>query len=352
MKRQYFNIIIAAMAAATACSTGGERAENERTAIAVGDADKVQEVTVMELHPSTFSHEIVGNGRAAARRKADLSFSAGGMVDEVLVRNGQRVAKGQPLVRLDRFQLENELAKAREAVESARLEMQDVIIGQGYDPEQMAQVPTEVVKLARQRSNLEANELALAAAERNLQDATLVAPMGGVVANMAARPHSVAPQPVCTLIDDSAMDVEFEVLESELPMVRPGDAVEVAPFSSPTRSRGTVTELNPMVDANGMVKVRATVGGNHTMIDGMNVRVTIGRAVEQALVVPKSAVVLRSGRQVVFTLDDGKAMWHYVATGLENLSQYTITEGLEPGMMVITSGNINLAHESPVKVME
>ena len=66
---------------------------------------------------------------------------------------------------------------------------------------------------------------------------------------------------------------------------------------------------------------------------------------------PKSSVVLRSGRQVVFTLDGNKAMWDYVTTGLENLNEYTVTDGLTSGMTVITSGNVNLAHEAPVKVV-
>ncbi|MDE6378363.1 MAG: efflux RND transporter periplasmic adaptor subunit, partial [Duncaniella sp.] len=75
------------------------------------------------------------------------------------------------------------------------------------------------------------------------------------------------------------------------------------------------------------------------------------RAVERALVIPKSALVLRSGRQVVFTLDGDKAMWNYVTTGLENLNHYTVTDGLAPGMKVIVTGNLNLAHEAPVKVI-
>ena len=43
------------------------------------------------------------------------------------------------------------------------------------------------------------------------------------------------------------------------------------------------------------------------------------RSVGEQLVIPKTAVVLRSGKQVVFTLKDGKAMWNYVHTGLENI---------------------------------
>lgn len=64
--------------------------------------------------------------------------------------------------------------------------------------------------------------------------------------------------------------------------------------------------------------------------------------------------MLRSGKQVLFTLKDGKAMWNYVHTGLENLTEYTLvnweTDGLKEGMEVITSGNTNLAHEAPVVV--
>ena len=74
----------------------------------------------------------------------------------------------------------------------------------------------------------------------------------------------------------------------------------------------------------------------------------------QHLVVPNSAVVLRSGRQVVFTVGDkkDKAMWNYVHTGLENMGEYTIVDGLEEGMEVIVSGNVNLAHEAPVKIVK
>ncbi|MDE5928202.1 MAG: efflux RND transporter periplasmic adaptor subunit, partial [Duncaniella sp.] len=124
------------------------------------------------------------------------------------------------------------------------------------------------------------------------------------------------------------------------------------PFSTTDSRTGRVTEINPMVDDNGMVKVWAAVDGGSGLIDGMNVRVSVKRAVDKALVIPKSAVVLRSGRQVVFTLDGDKAMWNYVTTGLENLNEYTVTDGLTPGMTVITSGNVNLAHEAPVKVMK
>ena len=47
-----------------------------------------------------------------------------------------------------------------------------------------------------------------------------------------------------------------------------------------------------------------------------------------------------------------QSIWNYVHTGLENADSYTIIDGLKEGDIVITSGNINLAHEAPVKVID
>lgn len=149
------------------------------------------------------------------------------------------------------------------------------------------------------------------------------------------------------------MEVEFTVLESELPLVKRGDKVDVMPYAVTVAScKGYVTEINPLVDENGMVRVKAKVDGAGKLFDGMNVRVSVKRSVEGQLVIPKTAVVLRSGRQVVFTLNGEKAMWNYVQTGLENMTEYTVSgDGMEEGAEVIVTGNVNLAHEAPVKVI-
>ena len=315
--------------------------------------DKIAEVTVMELKPSVFNHEIVSNGKLCAREKVDVNFQSSGLISAIYVKNGQRVSKGQKIAALDPYKLNNQLAKDRNAVASSTLELQDVIIGQGYDPEKLDKVPDDVMRLARLRSGLEQAELTLAATERELGETILKAPVSGIVANLSAKPYNMTSTatPVCSIINDAAMDVCFSVLESELPMIKPGDAVSVSPFSGGDTKTGHITEINPMVDENGLVKVWASVNGGNGLLDGMNVKVSVRRDMGNALVVPKSAVVLRSGRPVVFTLEGKKAVWNYVTTGLENLGEYTITEGLEPNVTVITSGNVNLAHESPVKVI-
>lgn len=327
---------------------------SDKAVVTESSDNKIAEVSVLELQPTVFRHEIVSNGRLAAREKVDVNFQTPGLISAIYVKNGQHVLKGQKIASIDSYKLQNQLAKDRNSVESALLEMQDVIIGQGYDPQYPEKVPQDVMDLARLRSGLKQAELAMATTQREIEDATLVAPISGTIANLTTKTHNMSStsEPLCRIINEGSMDVEFSVLESELTMLKQGDAVSVTPFSGNESRQGNVTEINPMVDENGMVKVWASVTGGNGLIDGMNVRVSVKRAVEKALVVPKSAVVLRSGRPVVFTFDGDKAIWNYVTPGLENLNEYTITEGLEPGMKVIVTGNINLAHESPVKVIK
>ena len=99
-----------------------------------------------------------------------------------------------------------------------------------------------------------------------------------------------------------------------------------------------------------MAMVKAYINNpQNQLYDGMNVKIHMQRSLGKQLVIPKEALVLRTNRKVVFTLNNNRAQWVYVQTGLENSSSYVVTEGLNVGDSVIYEGNINLAHESPVR---
>lgn len=310
------------------------------------------EVDTMTVRERAFESDILSNGRVKASEYADIYFRSSELISDVNVHNGQRVKKGQPLAKLDLFRFEAERSRQATALAQAQLEMKDALIGQGYNPDDMESVPAEVLALARVRSGLEQAETSYATALHDIENATLTAPFDGVVANVKGARHTMASasEPFCRVINDNSMSVEFPILESELFSLRQGEAVEVTPYSSNETYHGRVTEINPTVDESGHIAVKAVLNGCAGLIDGVNVRIRSSYKTGDRLVVPKSAVVLRTGRQVVFTYDNGKAMWNYVTTGLENLDSYEITDGLKSGDIVIFSGNENLAHESPVTV--
>lgn len=317
--------------------------------------DQPAEVAVVPLKTIDFEHELVSNGKISARTIAELKFQTSEVISQIFVRNGSSVSHGQRIASLNTYSLSNKVTQAKDALDRATLDYQDVLIGQGYKLGELNNVPSDIAELARIKSGLNAARTQHQIATHDLQQATLTAPISGTVANLFAKTNSLSnPSGVfCNIIDTRSLEVSFTVLENELGFIKTGDEVKITPFSIPDLTvGGKVTEINPWVDENGMVQVKASVVYNSRLVEGMNVRVNAFRSAGKQWVVPKTAVVLRTGKQVVFVMSDGKAIWNYVQTGLENATEYTITsETLKDGDLIITSGNINLAHESPVKVV-
>lgn len=350
---QLFAILI--LAGMIACSEGKKETENKEESVETVLPDEANEVTVMTLQSTDFNHELVSNGKLSARRYVDLKFESAEPVATIYVKNGDRVTKGQKLAELATFRLSNKLAQSRNSLENAKLELQDVLIGQGYKLEDSTKVPAATMKLVKVKSGYDQALAQFQLAEYEYKNAVLTAPFDGVVANLFCKEYNTASttEKFCSIIDSRSLEAAFTVLESELPLIKSGDRVEVMPFAlADVQTEGRISEINPLVDENGMVQIKAAVSDKGKLFEGMNVRVSIHRSLGKQLVVPKEAVVLRSGKQVVFTLIEGKAYWNYVHTGLENANSYTIVDGLKDGDIVITSGNINLAHEAPVKVIE
>lgn len=355
MKRHVWGCLVLIMLAAC----GDSNTENkEKEGVETILPQQVNEVTVMKLARVNFNHELVSNGKIVAKEHADLYFRTQEVVAKVYVKNGTFVRKGQKLAELDLFKLNNTLAQSKNSLAQANLEMQDVLIGQGYAPDNLGAVPADVLELAKVKSGYEQAKAQYESAQYDVEQATLTAPFDGVVANLFDKAYNMpkSGEPFCRVIRTSGMEVDFTVLESELPLIKVGDQVEVTPYASAAGKRtGSISEINPLVDENGMVRVKAQVNGGDKLFDGMNVRISVKRSVPDQIVVPKTAIVLRSGKQVIFTVKDDIAMWNYITTGLENMTECTLVDweanGLQEGMTVITTGNVNLAHETPVKII-
>ena len=351
------------IAALVACKNDGN-GDNVKEApandpIVTGKPHSGEPVRTMVLDERPFNRELAGNGKVSALRSSELRFQTGEMIAHVWVKNGDRVRAGQKLAQLDLFRLERAFAQAKDNLAQSKLELQDVLIGRGYSLDRQDQVPTEEMELARVKSGYNRALIAYQLAEEELRKATLYAPFDGVIANLNSKEMNPAStgEPFCLVLDDRKVEVNFSVLESELAMARRGCDVHVTPFSSGTSTKplhGTVTEVNPYVENNGMVKVKAVVNNDGTLLEGMNVNVLLRNSISNSLVIPKSAVVMRSGKPVVFTVVKGKAQWNYVQIMTESSDSCVVAprskeyEGLAVGDSVIVTGNLNLAHESEI----
>ena len=317
------------------------------------------EVTTETLRTIDFEHELVSNGRISARQVAELQFVSvlsRGVPVKIFVKNGDHVSAGTAIAMLDTFQLSNSYLQAEDNLQKAHLELQDVLIGQGFSLAEQASIPEEVLQLAHIRSGYNSAKIQYDLAKYNLENATLRTPISGIVANLFSKTYNSvdASSPFCTIISEGHPEVDFNILENELPMIKVGDKVKIQPYASPDiTATGSIASINPSVDKEGTVRVKAHIQPNTKIFNGMNVRISVFRSLGKQWVVPKTAVVLRTGKQVVFAFKGGRAAWHYVETGFENATQYSITSStLQEGDEIIISGNEHLAEGTNVKLIE
>ena len=294
MKKLMIWMAVAAMAAG--CSRGpaekGTPANDSTQTVVADSAATVASNPTQQAIPLPESVSTCTMGKVVAEHFADLSFETALPIERVLVRNGQQVRRGQVLAQLDQFKLRNAVAKQERAIEQAQLQMeqahlqmQDVIISQGYDPDKTSQVPASVVHnadvksgYALSKSQLASARIQLAAAQHELRSGVLTAPFDGVVANVTIQAHQLAQagQPVCRVIASGDMAVEFRVMEADLGRYQQGTALSIIPIADKSQHYdATVSEINPVVDKQGAVTIRAHVSHAADLFDGMNVQVIL-----------------------------------------------------------------------------
>lgn len=311
-------------------------------------------VKTVKLEPSTFYHELISNGKAYSSQKAVVPFRVSGIIRELYIKNGQKVKSGELLAVIEDFEYRSKLTSARQSLEKAEISFKDDLLSNYYTSDTAGLSPAKI-KISRIRSGLNDAITALDVAQYNFNNTRIYAPISGVVANLEALQWNPSQnyKSLCTIIFDEVMNVEFPVIESEFSFISKGMPVGIIPFiNDSTVINGTITQINPQVDETGMVKVKAEFRNNGRLIDGMNVKVIIRKPVPNRLVVPKEALVIRQGRDVIFIRQDSLAIWRYVTVEFENSSSVSVKDtpdGIHPGDLVIVSGNINLAHETIVR---
>lgn len=336
-------------------SSEDQPAEYDTAPLQTSQSADASKVKTTPARIASFAQKTVSSGILLAARQAEIKFRTSGILLELPLRPGQPVVKGALLARLDDQALQLQLRQRQLELEEARYKKIDLLLLRGAKPGDEHSVSPEVLENVESESGWKRAKQAIEQVEYEISLTKIFAPFDGVIADVKARQHQFCNvgETLCRLIDPGSFEAEFSLLENEAASVRPGLPVAVEPVAIPgLKLRAVISAINPVVSKEGLVIVRAKLirGDRTKLFEGMNVRVAVERIVPNQLIVPKSAVVLRSGKPVVFTLDEkeGLAKWNYVTIALENDNQVAIAEGLRAGDLVIYEGNLNLDHDAKV----
>ena len=264
-----------------------------------------------------------------------------GRINAILFKEGQRVAKGSTLIRLDpainaaevqqaRANLKLAQSKYQRAVDLAR---QNFISGQAKDEAE---------------NNLRVAEAAVALADARLAKTEIKAPFAGMIGLRVVSVGDYVKEgaDVVNLEAIDPLKVDFRVPEIYLSQVQVGQTLNVALDALPGKTfEGKVTALNPLIDAAGRsIVIRAVVHNSGTALrPGMFARVTlITRDDKDALVIPEQAIVPQGDEQYVFRVVDGKVARVKVDVGRRRDSRVEVLKGLARDDVVVTAGQLKL----------
>ncbi len=303
---------------------------------------EAQPVTVGEIVRSA---DTVGNllGYEAVVLRPQIQ----GKVEKILFEEGQPVTAGQPMVQLDDDQYRAELDEAvanRDLSDANYRRTQELI---------KRKVASQTDK-DKAYAELQANKARVALKKEALSKTVLAAPFDGIAGLRAVSVGDVVTpgQALVEVVDIDPIKVDFRVPEKYVGEVQQGQQIKIRVDAFPgEKFIGEVYAVAPLIDSNGRnLQMRATVpNADSRLRPGMFARVELAmKRYENAISVPEEAIVPMGDKQLVYRIKDGKAEMVPVKLGIRHQAMVQVVQGLEPGDVVITAGQIKVRPGAPV----
>nr|WP_277998754.1 efflux RND transporter periplasmic adaptor subunit [Moorella sulfitireducens] len=331
------------------------------------------------------------SGTVRAGATVQVMAASTGKIKSVFVDVGDKVARGQVIAELDNSALEAGLEQAQANLEQARLGLEQAgavvkqaeaqaaldatnlqriqaLYDQGAASRQQLDAATLAATVSQEnltaaRASLEAARARVTAAEAGVRQAEVAlentyikAPVDGEVAARLLEPGTLAQGAVVTLVTSGQRQVEIGVTGQDVNYLKPGQEVTVeVPAATAGSLKGRVDSVSPAADTiSRLYKIKIGLPDAPAEVKpGMAATVTyITRQVDDALLVPKNAVVKSGAQDVVYTVVDGRAAGRPVTTGIADDTNIEITGGLAEGEMVIVKGQDFVSEGQPVEVVD
>jgi len=292
-----------------------------------------------------------GTATLEAENEATVMAKQGGVIEQVLVEEGDRVQAGQALARLETDKLRFEQARAQADVD--RLEQDFTRLKSVYQRNLVSREAYDKTQYELTAARAAADLASLA-----LKESQIRAPFDGVVsARYIKRGNQIQANTQAFRITQlDRLRAAIYVPERDIYKLKPQHHVNLSVDAWPDKTfGGEVMLINPVVDASsGTVKVTVTVDAKQSGLrPGMFARAEIlyDRR-DNALLIPRDAVLVEDAAESVYVVADGRAHRRVIKTGYGDSNNYEVLEGLKAGDAVVTTGQTSLKDDAKVEIVQ
>jgi len=310
---------------------------------------KARVVEVAAAEQSTVSRRLELSGTVEAYRVARLASPAEGPVENISVREGDRVKAGEKLVLIGRKQGAKALiASLREELKKEKNELRRI-------RELVASQALAEEELDHAKATYENIKAQLIQARESAGDYTITAPWHGVVSRLEVKEGEfVAPRAVLMeMYDPDSLVIRAAVPERYAVAISPDMRVDIRLDAYPQKSvHGRITRIYPYLDDRMRTRTMEIVPDKPLdLLPGMFARLQmVLEEHDDAIMVPREAIVSTPQGESVFVVREGKAEQRGVETGIEEEKQIQILSGVGAGDKVVVAGNQKLKPGTVVRL--
>ncbi len=307
-------------------------------------------VEITTIVRGTISNFILLSANLETEKMADIYPRIQGLVERILVEEGDYVKKGQKLLELeaDEYKLAEERARLnylRQKSEFDRLESmykEDLLSIEEFD---------------RAKYTTQGLEIEWKQAQLNLSYTRITSPISGIIGDRLKKPgERIQPtDKVFSVINTDEMIAVVYAPEKELGNVKKNQICYVTSDNVPgDRFSGSIKRVSPMIDSqSGTFKVTIGVKNESNKLRvGMFVNTHIITDTHaNAILIPKTAIVYENEQMNVYVVKDSLANKIILKAGFQDHEKVESLEGIQEGDKVIVVGQAGLKDKTRVKIV-
>ncbi|MCC7466429.1 MAG: efflux RND transporter periplasmic adaptor subunit [Saprospiraceae bacterium] len=297
------------------------------------------------IKPTSLTEKVTASGNLVPAEETELHPEASGRVVNLNLPEGKAVRKGDLLLKIYDEDLKTQLRKLETQLKQAEITEQR--LGELLKVKGVSQQEYDLAVLQTQTFRADIELLRV-----NLAKTELRAPYDGVLGLRRISPGAyVTPATaITTLRSASALKLDFSVPEKYSQQLRIGQSLEFTVEGGNTPHRATVQATEQRINEGTRdLQVRATVNDSRGLLPGAFAEVSLALGNKpQALMIPNQAIIPQARDKKVILSKGGKAKFVTVKTGVRQAGLIEITEGVQPGDTVCTTGMLFLRPDAQI----
>ncbi|MBK1869064.1 efflux RND transporter periplasmic adaptor subunit [Aestuariivirga sp. YIM B02566] len=306
-------------------------------------------VEVVAAAAKTLSDDITAVGSLLSDESVQIAAETNGRVAEIAFTEGQSVAAGAVLIKLDDKLIAAQLEDAK-----ARLTLAQSTYDRAATLRKSGTASQTTLDTAQ--SELLVQQAAYDLISTQQEKLSIKAPFPGELGfrSISLGAYVTAGTPLVNLEKIDQLKVNFSVPEFYLSKLAAGQKIDITADALPgVRFEGTIYAIDPAIDVNGRaVRVKATLANQDGKLrPGLLARITVKGQPRTAVTIPESALVSRGEDFLVFKTDNGKAKETKVLAGRRENGFVEILDGIEVGQQVVIAGQSRLRDGSDVEIV-